>query len=89
MAYLERIYAKGRYYLYLKEYAVRKHYVNTNVIIYRFGRLENALMDMKKWRKDFDLFPEKLKKQGFNNEDLEKWINTLKTRYIRKEIVNN
>lgn len=79
MAYLSRIHSKGRCYLYLKEYAVRKHYSSRSIIIYRFGRLEIALSDMKKWKRNFNLFPKELKKEGFCKKDLDQWIRTLET----------
>lgn len=79
MAYLERVRAKGNVYLYLKEYAVRKHYANNSIIIYRFGRIDQALKNMQNWKRNYSLFPIKLKKMGFNKKDLMIWIETLES----------
>lgn len=84
--YLERVKAKGRYYVYLKMYDQNVTYSkDKRVIVHSFGRQEKALNDMKKWEKNFSEMPESLKKIGATEKELHSWINYLneKTRNDR------
>lgn len=74
MAFLTRVHANGATYLYLREYATRRNVINNSVTIYRFGRIDNALKKMHKWKQDINKFPEQLKRRGFEKEDLKAWI---------------
>jgi hypothetical protein len=77
--FLERAHAKGYSYLYLKKYDARENYANNKIIIYRFGRVQEALKKMYKWRDNFNLFPGELIEEGCTKEDLDIWIKTLET----------
>lgn len=82
--WLERIKAKGNYYLYLRSYAVREYSVN-RMIVYKFGREESALPRMYNWRKNFaEYFPKELKELGCTFEDLDGWIKSLETKVHTK-----
>lgn len=72
--YLERVKSKGRYYLYLKEYAVREYNLTPKVTLFAFGRLEKALKEMYYWRDNFKYFPKELKRVGCTKKDLLNWI---------------
>lgn len=69
--------AKGNLYIYLFEYSNTGTY-NTQSL-YGFGRKEIALNNMRKWRKDFSLFPKELIEFGCTRKDLNEWIKTLET----------
>lgn len=75
--YLERVKSNGRHYLYLKEYAVREHYISPKITLYAFGRIEKALEKMYYWRDNFKEFPKELEKVGCTKKDLLNWIRKL------------
>lgn len=75
--YLERVKAKGRYYLYLRKYKVRRYYESNKKTIYGFGRIDNALTQMYEWRNNFTKFPQELIDRGCTYDDLLEWIDTL------------
>lgn len=50
------------------------------VCIFRFGREENAIADMKTWLRNIDLLPVELKELGCTREDVEKWVNSIESR---------
>lgn len=77
--YLERVISKGNCYLYLKAYSVRTNYSRPYKTVYKFGRIETALQNMKAWKSDFSSFPGELKELGLNKTDLDNWIKTLET----------
>lgn len=77
--YLERVKSKGNCYLYLKNYSVRQNYASNKVTVYRFGRIEQALESMYRWKRNFKEFPKDLIDIGCNKKDLEIWIQTLET----------
>lgn len=79
--FLTRVTAKGYTYLYLKEYRRRENYADNKVIVYRFGRLENALEDMIFWINNFDEAPQDLIRLGATKKDLESWIRKIQTRF--------
>lgn len=77
--YLERVRAKGKTYLYLKKYYVRDNYSNNTMTIYGFGRIEQALKQMYRWKCDLSTLPEDLKQEDCSIKDLDTWIATLET----------
>lgn len=79
LGYLSQVKVKGKRYIYLKEYQGKKNGKITEPRIYAFGHRSIALQRMKEWQKDFSTFPEYLKKLGYDENDLQDWINTLET----------
>jgi hypothetical protein len=67
--------AKGKKYIYLCCYAP----MDSKKIVYRFGRLEVAIEKMRKWKTDFETFPEELKELECTKKDLIQWISTIET----------
>lgn len=78
--YLERVKAKGRYYIYLKAYDSTITYGQKKVTLYNFGREEHAIKDIREWLKDKNKLPRKLKNVGCVRRDLESWLNSLEAR---------
>lgn len=87
--FLERVRAKGNYYLYLKAYSVRSNYAKPYVTVYKFGRVERALKNMKAWKNDFNSFPGELKELGLNKKDLDSWIRAIESGSTTKTVIKN
>lgn len=66
--YLEKVKAKGKTYLYLKKYNVKK------MTVYRFGRIEKARENMEVWKEDINTMPKELKELGCTRDDIHRWI---------------
>lgn len=75
--YIERVRSKGRCYLYLKKYDGRIMFGTKKKTLYRFGRLENALNEMKIWLEDMNCLPLALQELGCSEENLIEWINSI------------
>jgi hypothetical protein len=80
--FLSTVKAKGNQYIYLCGYSRERkfgHYSKNVETLFRFGRKELAILNMRSWRKDFNSFPVELKNIGCGRADLEDWIKTLET----------
>lgn len=77
--FLRQVKSKGNRYLYLCCYDSNEYLSDNKKKLYSFGRTEKALIQMKKWSRDFSTFPIELKEIGCKKEDLEEWIRTLTT----------
>lgn len=71
--------AKEKKYIYLYCYSKEKSHRNKEKRLFSFGRNDIALEKFKKWRKDYSLFPEELKRLGCTKKDLIDWIVTIET----------
>ncbi|WP_256816688.1 hypothetical protein [Cytobacillus sp. Bac17] len=69
--------AKGKQYIYLYEYCSSE--TTNKQSLYGFGRKEEAIKKMRRWRRNFDLFPQQLLEFGCTKEDLIDWIRTMET----------
>ncbi|GIO25343.1 hypothetical protein [Oceanobacillus sp. J11TS1] len=79
--YIDRIKSKHKYYLYLRKYESSVTYsLDKRVLVFRFGREEHALAEMRAWLQDINLLPIELKKLGFTKEDVQEWINNVEER---------
>lgn len=78
--YLERAKSRGNTYLYLKKYRRQPEpFYSNKISVFSFGRIENALKQMRDWEKDFENFPNELLQLGCDLDDLQAWIKTLET----------
>ena|SRR5690625_5152041 len=52
-------------------------------LLFSFGNYETSLENMRFWRENPAEFPEKLKKLGYDLNDLDDWILTLETKVTK------
>lgn len=74
--FLKNVKSKGNVYIYLCAYNCLDQ---DKKIIFSFGRIDKALMRMKKWKENFCDFPVDLSEMGCCREDLLDWVRTLET----------
>lgn len=77
--FLTTVKAKGKHYIYLRQYKVRDYYTTKKETLFGFGRKEKAIKIMYEWQMNFSDFPQKLIGLGCNESDLKEWINTMET----------
>jgi hypothetical protein len=77
--FLSTVKSKGNFYVYLCCYAAKQNYSRTSITVYRFGRKEAAISNMRNWKVHFEEFPEELVVLGCGKKDLEEWISYLET----------
>ncbi|MBG9585553.1 hypothetical protein [Cytobacillus firmus] len=75
--FISHVTSKGKKYIYLYEYC--KSGEKKKQSLYGFGRKEKAITDMRSWRRNFSLFPDKLVEFGCTKKDLVDWIRTMET----------
>lgn len=81
MAYLDFVKAKGRTYVYVREYVGSQNFTSRqDVKIHSLGRVERALITLKMWSIDDDLIPPSIKDEDKKNID--KWINSVRNRAV-------
>ncbi|KXY45501.1 hypothetical protein NST86_29235 [Bacillus sp. FSL L8-0199] len=81
--FLKFVLAKERRYVYLVVAEKKNKKVHTHMV-YRFGLLEKALETMYEMRGDFEnLFPLELNERGYDWEDINDWILSIKTGYSK------
>lgn len=79
MAFLEFVKAKGICYVYVAEYCGEQKFANRKKAnIYRLGNKDEAIFTLQAWYLNFNHFPQELKRKGYNENDLKKWIDDLK-----------
>lgn len=72
--FLKTVTSKGHEYIYLYAYKDQRTPRDT---MYRFGRKEIALLNMKRWLEEFSEFPKELLAAGCTQMDLINWINKI------------
>ncbi|MGG3805838.1 hypothetical protein [Metabacillus fastidiosus] len=77
--FLSGLKVKNTYYIYLTAYNARDPYGSRKKTLYKFGRLDEAVLKMYYWRDNFSNFPYVLVELGCTEDDLREWINTLET----------
>lgn len=76
--FLRQVQSKGKSYLYLCSYYAENE-IQDKRIIYRFGRTEQALINMIAWLENFGHFPKELIELGCSYNDLREWVKSLTT----------
>lgn len=75
--FISYVTSKGNQYIYLYEYCNSES--KTKQSLYGFGRKEVAIKNMRKWKREFSLFPQELRDFGCTMKDLNDWIRTMET----------
>jgi hypothetical protein len=77
--YLSKKLSNGRNYLYIRQ-SYRLDGKVKHKYLYSFGAMPSALDKMYDILNNPETFPDKLKENGFNLNDLQEWVFTVETR---------
>lgn len=78
IGYIVKVTARNKEYYYLRK-AYRENGVKKAINLYGFGTKEKALEDLSEWKDDIRKMPAKLSRLGYNEQDIIKWQNKIKT----------
>lgn len=78
IGYIVKVTARNKEYYYLRK-AYRENGVKKAINLYCFGTKEKALKDFSEWKDDIRKMPAKLSRLGYNEQDIIKWQNKIKT----------
>jgi DNA-binding transcriptional regulator YhcF (GntR family) len=77
--FVTKVKSNGKEYFYLrKSYRLAEQVIKKNIIA--FGDKEKALSKMDSWIKDYNDFPAEYKKMGYDQQDIKKWIEEIKSK---------
>lgn len=78
MAWISLVRSNRETYVYLTEYIGDQTFTTKKELhVYRFGKINDALQDMKNWQQGREFFPLELYDKGYNYPDLCEWIQFL------------
>jgi archaellum component FlaC len=77
--FITKVRSNGKEYFYLrKSYRLADQVKKKNII--SFGDRKKALSKIDSWMKDYNDFPSEYKKMGYDQQDIKKWMDEIKSK---------